>query len=58
LGCQNPTWIPFLSGYGGITVALMPNGMNYYYFSDGGVFSWARAAAEANRIRTFCQPAR
>ena len=56
LGCHDPTWIPFLSGYGGITVALIPNGMNYYYFRDGGVFSWARAVAEANRIRPFCQP--
>jgi len=55
LGCRDPTWIPFMSGYGGITVALMPNGMNYYYFSDGYVFSWARAAGEANRIRPFCK---
>lgn len=55
LGCADPTWIPLMSGYGGITVALMPNGMNYYYFSDGGTFSWERAAAEANRIRPFCK---
>jgi len=55
LGCAEPVWIPFMSGYGGITVALMPNGMNYYYFSDGGAFSWARAAIEANRIRPFCR---
>jgi Beta-lactamase len=54
LGCQGPTWIPFLSGYGGITVALMPNGFDYYYFSDGGALSWVRAAMEADRIRPFC----
>ncbi len=55
LGCAAATWIPFLSGYGGIEVALLPNGMTYYYVSDEGVFRWALAAAEANRIRNFCQ---
>lgn len=55
LGCREPTWIAFMSGFGGITVALMPNGIDYYYFSDGNVLSWARAAAEADRIRPFCR---
>jgi hypothetical protein len=55
LHCKAPAWIPFLSGYGGIAVALMPNGMTYYYFSDGGVWAWARAAAEADRIKPFCE---
>ena len=55
LGCKAPAWIPFLSGYGGIIVALMPNGITYYYVSDGGVFAWARAAAEADRIKHFCE---
>jgi hypothetical protein len=55
LGCKTPAWIPFMSGYGGIAVVLMPNGMTYYYFSDGGAYSWARAAAESDRIKPFCQ---
>ena len=55
LGCRTPTWIPFMSGYGGIIVALLPNGMTYYYVSDGGVFRWKLAAIEADRIRPFCQ---
>ena len=54
LGCKTATWIPFMSGYGGIAVALFPNGMTYYYFSDSGVWRWGLAAAEANRIRPFC----
>jgi hypothetical protein len=54
LGCREPTWIPFMSGYGGIVVAMFPNGMTYYYFSDGGVFRWAIAAAAADRMRSFC----
>jgi hypothetical protein len=55
LGCRKPTWIPFMSGYGGIAVALLPNGMTYYYFSDSGVWRWAKAAAEADRIKPFCE---
>jgi hypothetical protein len=55
LGCRAETWIPFMSGYGGIVVALLPNGMTYYYVSDGVVFRWAAAAAEANRMKSFCQ---
>jgi hypothetical protein len=55
LGCTTPTWIPFMSGYGGIVVALLPNGLSYYYFSDGGSFAFSRAVAEADKIRPFCQ---
>ncbi len=55
LGCHAPTWIPFMSGYGGIIVAMFPNGVTYYYVSDGGTFRWAIAAAEANRLRRFCR---
>lgn len=55
LKCVEPAWIPFMSGYGGIIVAMFPNNMLYYYFSDGGAYAWARAAREANRIRPFCR---
>jgi hypothetical protein len=55
LGCESPTWIPFMSGFGGIAVALMPNGMTYYYFSDSGVWVWSKAASEANRLKPFCK---
>lgn len=54
LGCAQPTWVPFMSGYGGISVALIPNGSVYYVFSDGGHFSWAKAAAESNKINNYC----
>ena len=41
-------WVPFASGFGGITVALMPNGITYYYFSDNGEFEWTRAVTEVD----------
>ena len=58
LGCAAPTWIPFMSGFGGIIVALLPNGVSYYYFSDGGKYAWAKAAKEAAKISPICPEAK
>ncbi|SHH95483.1 choice-of-anchor D domain-containing protein [Ferrimonas marina] len=55
VSCSNDTWVPFMSGYGGITVLLLPNGTSYYYFSDNDTYLWASAAAESNSLRAFCQ---
>ncbi|MFQ5645188.1 MAG: hypothetical protein ACE5FQ_16040 [Thiogranum sp.] len=49
-GCTDPLYIPFMSGIGGIIVALIPNGASYYYFSDSNEFSWVSGAAETARI--------
>jgi hypothetical protein len=54
LGCSRPVWAPFMSGFGGISVVLLPGGVTYYYFGDSGVFDWAPAAVEAARIRDMC----
>lgn len=54
IGCADPVWVPYMTGHGGIVVALFPNDTIYYYFSDGGSFRWRRAAIEADRIRAFC----
>lgn len=54
LNCADPVWIPFMSGFGGIIVALMPNGVVYYYVSDGGDYAWARVVRAANAIAPLC----
>jgi hypothetical protein len=54
LGCSNATWIPFMSGFGGITVLLLPNDTVYYYFSDNDTYLWMEAAQESAKIRTLC----
>jgi hypothetical protein len=54
VGCDRPVWVPFLSGYGGISVVMMPNGLVYYVFSDGGALDWAEAAKAAHQIRSLC----
>ena len=47
-------YTPFMSGYGGITVVMMPNGATYYYFSDNEEFSWSNAINETNKINPMC----
>ncbi|MGO1850616.1 hypothetical protein, partial [Microbacterium sp.] len=42
--------VPFMSGFGGITVALMPNGSSYYVFSDANEFVWSPAVAQSHRL--------
>jgi CubicO group peptidase (beta-lactamase class C family) len=53
--CPEPVWIPFMSGYGGISVAMLPNGSVYYVFSDGAQFKWAEAAIESHKLKSFCE---
>jgi hypothetical protein len=47
-------WTPFMSGFGGITVVMMPNGSTYYYFSDNNEFAWFSAVSESNKIVSHC----
>jgi CubicO group peptidase (beta-lactamase class C family) len=47
-------WSPFMSGYGGITVVLMPNDSIYYYFSDNNEFSWYDAVNEVDKLKPIC----
>lgn len=59
LGCKKPTWVPFMSGYGGITVVMYPNGVVYYNVSDSGspdAFNWGPSAAIARTVGgDFCR---
>ncbi len=58
LGCTQPTWVPFMSGFGGISVVLFPNGIVYYNFSDDGElasFDWSAPARQVQKIRDYCQ---
>lgn len=47
-------WVPFMSGYGGNTVLLLPNGATYYIFSDGNEFVWYTAVNEINKVAPLC----
>ncbi|WP_329500399.1 hypothetical protein [Kitasatospora herbaricolor] len=43
-------YVPFMSGFGGITAAMLPNGATYYAFSDNDEFNWSAAAAQAYKL--------
>jgi hypothetical protein len=55
-GCDKARFIPFMSGFGGISVVLLPNGVSYYYFSDNREFRFRRAVLEAAKMCGYCQP--
>ena len=47
-------WIPYMSGYGGISILLLPNGAIYYIFTDGNEFNWYNAVHEINKLKPYC----
>ena len=53
-GCKDDLYVPFMSGFGGITVVLLPNSMLYYYISDNYTFSWYPAVYAAHKIKPLC----
>jgi hypothetical protein len=58
LNCAHDTWVPFMSGFGGISVVLFPNGVVYYNFADDALpasFDWAAPAREVRKLGDYCQ---
>lgn len=53
-GCSGAKWVPYMSGFGGISVVLFPNGMVYYNFSDGDDLTWITTAIELDKIAPMC----
>lgn len=54
LGCSADTWIPYMSGYGGIGIVLLPGDITYYFFSDDGQYTFANSVKELDKIYDFC----
>ena len=54
LNCQASSWVPMMSGYGGISVAVLPGGVTYYYFSDGNVHAWSQPLQALHRVKPLC----
>jgi hypothetical protein len=55
LGCSQSAWVPFMSGVSGITVALFPNDVIYYYYSDSYVYRWQSGREAAHAIARLCE---
>lgn len=54
-GCETDTWVPFLSGFGGLSAVLIPNGVSYYYVSDGNQYAWGGAVLATNAFAPVCE---
>tara|TARA_R110002153_G_scaffold3042_3_gene14387 strand:+ start:18486 stop:20195 length:1710 start_codon:yes stop_codon:yes gene_type:complete len=52
--CNKPQWIPFMSGYGGLTIALLAKSSIYYYVSDSFHFDWSDAIPELEKLNLIC----
>jgi len=48
-------WVPQMLGVSGNVVALFPNGITYYYFSDNQEFTWDAALRESDKIIPLCR---
>ena len=58
LGCDHETWVPFMSGFGGITVAMFANGSVWYNIADDGQLAsidFAKPAIEMAKLGGYCQ---
>lgn len=55
ISCVTPKWIPYLSGYGGIGIVILPNGMIYYYVSDNSEYGFMRSVKELHKISSVCR---
>lgn len=47
--------IPIMSGYGGITIMLLPNGAVYYAFSDAYEFPIDTAITQIDTLKRYCK---
>jgi hypothetical protein len=47
-------WVPYMSGYGGISIVMLPNGVVFYIFSDAEEFVFNDAVLETNTIMPLC----
>jgi Tol biopolymer transport system component len=47
-------WVPQMLGVSGNVVALFPNGVTYYYFSDNQEFTWDAALRQSDKISPLC----
>ena len=52
--CSSDVYIPYMSGFGGISISLLPNNMVYYFFSDNNEHSFLNTAQELSKIGDFC----
>ena len=54
LSCQKDKWMPFMSGFGGISVILYSPDIFYYHFADDYKYQWLSVVKELNKQFPVC----
>jgi hypothetical protein len=54
LHCKKPKWLPFMSGFGGISIVLYQPDIFYYSFADDHQYQWLKVVKELNKQFPLC----
>ena len=55
LGCKEPKWLPFMSGFGGISLVFVSADIFYYNFADNYRHVWLEIIAELHQQFPICE---
>ena len=51
--CSAARWIPYMSGFGGIGVVMLPGTMIYYFVSDNKEYGFSKTLIELHKIHSL-----
>jgi len=51
-------WVSMMFGYGGVVIAMFPNGTSFYLFSDSDEAHWYEAMTELDKVSPMCKAER
>jgi hypothetical protein len=55
LHCKKQKWLPFMSGFGGITVVMYQPDIYYYSFADDHQYRWLEVVKTLNKQFPLCE---
>ena len=55
LNCKKDKWLPFMSGFGGITIVMYQPDIFYYTFADDHQYRWLNVVKTLNKQFPLCQ---
>ncbi|GLX81452.1 serine hydrolase [Thalassotalea eurytherma] len=54
VNCKRSTFIPYMSGYGGIALAIVSPELQFFYVSDSNHHAWQNSLIEFNKLTSIC----
>ncbi len=55
LHCKKEKWLPFMSGFGGISIVLYQPNIFYYTFADDHHYNWLKVVKALNKQFPLCE---